>query len=165
MKWNTPLLDSFLKEVARLHPLQSALAGSLDRKVLSPFTFTDGTHVPAQNYIRVPQQALMLDPKYDPNPAEFDGFRFVQVRDNLAPESYTRLSHPSYIFPFWGSVAHACPGRFYATMMVKMMVAHVLMNYDMKLVDEKASPTFSWGTNVVPNPWMRILIKPKKRVV
>lgn len=73
---------------------------------MKAYTFSDGTHVPADNYICVPQQALMLDPDYYHNPNEFDGFRFVNFEDTSAPESYTRLSHPSHTFPFWGSVAH-----------------------------------------------------------
>jgi hypothetical protein len=51
------------------------------------------------------------------------------------------------------------PGRFYASMVVKMMAVHVLTHYEFKLVDEKANPTFAWGTNIVPSPWMRLLIR------
>ena len=76
------------------------------RKVLSPFTFSDGVHVPSGNWVCVPQQALMQDPANYPDPMTFDGFRFANGKDgNTTSES--RFSHPSWRFPFWGSVKQA----------------------------------------------------------
>jgi cytochrome P450 len=73
---------------------------------MTPFTFSDGTHIPADNYIRIAQHPLMLDPENYPNPMEFDGFRFIIDSDGVA-NSQSRLSHPSVTFPFWGSVGRA----------------------------------------------------------
>ena len=73
---------------------------------MTPFTFSDGTHVPANNWIVVPQQAQMKDPANYPEPEKFDGFRFVKYSQEGA-SSESRLSHPSWRFPFWGSVKQA----------------------------------------------------------
>ena len=73
---------------------------------MTPFTFSDGTYVPTNNWLTVPQQALMKDPANYDNPEVFNGFRFVKENEEMA-ESESRLSHPSWRFPFWGSVKQA----------------------------------------------------------
>ncbi|KAM0794867.1 cytochrome P450 [Usnea florida] len=154
---DTPLLDSFIKETARLHPLQIV---AMNRKVMTPFVFSDGTHIPAGNVVCVPQQAMMQDPNNYANPLEFQGFRFVTWRDGI-PTSTSRLSHPGPLFPFWGSVGHACPARFYVSMTVKMIMVHVIKHYDIKLANEDAKPHFSWGINLVTHPGLTLLIRRK----
>jgi len=78
----------------------------MPRKITSPLTFSDGTHVPAKNWVVVPQLVQMKDPANYANPETFNGFRFVKhCSEDAASES--RLSHPSWRFPFWGSVKQA----------------------------------------------------------
>ena len=78
----------------------------MPRKVIAPYTFSDGTYVPANNWIVVPQQVQMRDPANYADPETFDCFRFVkQGKGGTSSES--RLSHPSWRFPFWGSVKQA----------------------------------------------------------
>lgn len=78
----------------------------MPRKIMSAFTFSDGTHIPANNWVVVPQQAQMKDPSYYPDPEKFNGFRFIHEQGKDA-SSESRLSHPSWRFPFWGSVKQA----------------------------------------------------------
>lgn len=76
------------------------------KKVMTPFTFSDGTHVPADNWIVVPQQVQMKDSANYADPEPFNGYRFVKSGlEDTASDS--RLSHPSWRFPFWGSVKQA----------------------------------------------------------
>jgi len=86
-----PLLDSFLKESARLSPSDSI---SLRRKALKTFVFSDGTIVPKGSWACVPQKAIQRDSAYYENPSCFDGHRFVHRNS-----SFTDLSPH---FPFWG---------------------------------------------------------------
>jgi hypothetical protein len=81
----------------------TVLIGSADRKVLSPFTFSDGTYVPPGNYIKIAERALMLDSKNYNDPMTFDGFRFVTITED-GKSSQSRFTQPSSTFPFWGSV-------------------------------------------------------------
>ncbi|PYH90288.1 cytochrome P450 [Aspergillus ellipticus CBS 707.79] len=53
---NLPLLDSFLRESARINALDAL---TIQRLALSPYTFADGTHVPAGNLVAVPQAAVL----------------------------------------------------------------------------------------------------------
>ena len=73
---------------------------------MSSYTFADGTHVPAGNWISIPQRALMSDPALYPEPKDFNPFRFVTYRNGVA-ESASRFTHPSWSFPYWGSVRRA----------------------------------------------------------
>ncbi|KAA8577096.1 hypothetical protein EYC84_007101 [Monilinia fructicola] len=98
-----PYLDSFLKEVARTNPLTDV---AMPRKVMSSFTFDDGTHVPIGNYVCVPHAPIMNNPAIYPDPETFDGFRFVSKETS---KSMSRLTHTSADFPFWGSVKQGCP--------------------------------------------------------
>ncbi|KAL8830386.1 MAG: hypothetical protein Q9191_001463 [Dirinaria sp. TL-2023a] len=155
-----PLLDSFLKETARMNPV--TIFG-MPRKVMAPFTFSDGTHVPANNWIVVPQQSQMKDPANYTNPETFDGFRFVKSnKEGAASES--RFSHPSWRFPFWGSVKQACPARFYVTDMTKMIVAHFLMKYEFKLADESVPDSFAWQVIRIPHPRLGFYLKKREMI-
>lgn len=54
----------------------------MTRKVLKDFTFSDGTFVPAGNYISIASDALHHDEIHYPNPKEFRGFRFAEMRED-----------------------------------------------------------------------------------
>lgn len=79
----------------------------MPHKVLSPFTFSDGTHVPAGNWLCIPQREIMQDASYYEDPLSFQGFRFVDRTSRAGPIPESRLSHPSWTFPFWGTVKQA----------------------------------------------------------
>ncbi|KAI4213103.1 MAG: hypothetical protein LQ351_004257 [Letrouitia transgressa] len=100
---NMPLLDSFIKESARLNPLDSL---TMQRKAIQDYTFSDGTFVPAGNGVCVPQEALMHDPAVYPSPTEFNGYRFVTKEAGVLRSS-SKFTHPSWSFPFWGAVGRA----------------------------------------------------------
>jgi hypothetical protein len=82
----------------------------MPRRIMHPFTFSDGTQVPAGNWIVVPQQAHMKDGTHYADPENFNGFRFVKDMQGASGSSESRLSHPSWLFPFWGSVKQAWYG-------------------------------------------------------
>ena len=92
-----PLLDSFIKESARLTPVESskpavqsnktlsmlntdrvAVIVSTRRHALQPFTLSDGTKLHVGDWACTPVRALMQNPEHYPKPLEFNGFRFVE---------------------------------------------------------------------------------------
>lgn len=163
-EWGTrnqdiPLLDSFVKETVRLHPLQTV---AMSRRVMTPFVFSDGTRVPVGNVVCVPQHAVMQDSQHYPDPLEFQGFRYVTRRDGI-DRSKSRLSHPSLTFPFWGPASHACPARFYVSMVVKLILMHFIKHYEVKLADPNAKPQFSWGINMITHPSLAFLIRERSK--
>ena len=150
-----PYLDSFIKETSRLSPGPIL---SAPRTVMVPYTTADGCHIPSGNWLAIPQISLMRDDKIWSNGKEFEGFRFVD--ENASSES--RWTHPSYEYPFWGSIRHACPARFYVSVVMKMILSHLLLSYEFKLKDEKAAPCLTFGKVRLPSPFMTLLVKKRE---
>ena len=69
------------------------------RKALVPYTFSDGTHVPAGNVVCVPLRAILHDSAHYENADDFNGFRFC---DKIATESLSKLTDTEPKFPLWG---------------------------------------------------------------
>ncbi|CRG87276.1 Ent-kaurene oxidase [Talaromyces islandicus] len=146
---NLPLLDSFLKESTRLSPSDSI---SLRRKALKTFKFSDGTVVPKGAWVCVPQRAVQRDAAYYENPEQFDGHRFVNQG--------SALTDLDARFPFWGLGKRACPGRFYAVGILKMMVASVIEQYDID-IDHTTSPEdrmFWWRSAIIPKSTIELRV-------
>jgi cytochrome P450 len=94
-----PLLDSFLKESARLNPSDSI---SVRRKVLQPFTFGDGTRLMQNDVACIPLQPILRDPNTYQNPLEFDAFRFLRDTTVTGSKSTSRFTDSNAQFPLWG---------------------------------------------------------------
>ena len=54
------------------------------------------------------------------------------------------------------------PGRFYSSIALKLMLAHVLLNYDCHLADKAALRTFSWRSAIIPRSSTMLLMRPRK---
>lgn len=132
-------LDSFLKEIIRYYPMSAA---SFQRKVLKPFTLSNGQTIPAGVIIELPQGGVNFDEAIYPNPHTFDALRFYNLR--MAKESGAKAAEVVANSQFvsvgansltFGYGRHACPGRFFAVNEIKMIMAQFLMHYDIKNVD------------------------------
>jgi cytochrome P450 len=132
------MIDSFLRETQRLDDLDGL---SVTRLALRPFTFSNGVTVPQGTLISVPSSVVHKDKEIYPNPKEFDGFRFMKVRERNveAMARYQALSTSADHLTF-GYGRHACPGRFFAVNEVKAFLAHVVVTYDIKFEEGKQAP-------------------------
>lgn len=105
---DAPLLDALLKESARVHPSDSI---SIRRKVLKPFTFSDGTHILPGDVACVPSQAIMRDGQIYSNQTVFWPERYLtlDVDGRAAPESRStaRFTDTNMQYPLWGLGRHA----------------------------------------------------------
>ncbi|KAF1996339.1 cytochrome P450 [Amniculicola lignicola CBS 123094] len=156
-----PLLDSFIKESARLTPVESL---STRRQALQPFTLADGTHLNVGDWACTPVRALMQDPRHYPSALSFHGFRFVEpsyldslpseyppssTQQVLQPEP-SKLTDVGGSFHVWGTGRMACPGRFYAAAIMKIIVAQVVLDYEVELVDPEKGRWWQWRSTVLP---------------
>jgi hypothetical protein len=48
---------------------------------MRPFTFSNGVTIPAGTLVSAPSGTIHKDGEFYPNPEEFDGFRFVKLRE------------------------------------------------------------------------------------
>ncbi|KAF2789698.1 cytochrome P450 [Melanomma pulvis-pyrius CBS 109.77] len=149
-----PLLDSFIKETIRLNPLDQY---AIRRKALEPYTFQSGApSVPKGGTACVSAYDLMHDTQHYPSPNSFQGGRFVP-KTKAAPQSkFTEISDK---FPVWGYGSLACPGRFYASLIIKMIISEILTKYDMRLEKEKERTKWYWESFTMPYESTRVVLK------
>jgi len=109
-------LDSTLRESVR-----SLTTVALSRKVTSPsgVTFPSGVHVPYGVTVMVPGHSVMHDKTiYGPDADQFNPFRFV----DRSPESRKAFATTSKEFLSFGHGRYACPGRFFASTELKVII-------------------------------------------
>ncbi|KAL4068714.1 cytochrome P450, partial [Scleroderma yunnanense] len=122
-------IDSFIKEALRFEGNSVYRA---ERVTRTDVTLSDGTFLPKGTNIAFASHSIEHDGGNYENPDVFEPFRFVDLQDKCGdPSRYqlTSLSHDSLLF---GLGKSACPGRFLAAMILKALLAHVLVTYDLK---------------------------------
>ncbi|CAK5282130.1 unnamed protein product [Mycena citricolor] len=117
-------IDSFIRETQRM---QGNGPVAMSRKVIHPdgFTFSDGIKIPYGSLIFVPGKTVHYDPTIHKDPEVFNG-SVTPIFGRLRPT--ITASRKGYSTATW----HACPGRFFAATEIKAMLAHILINYDIK---------------------------------
>ncbi|KAJ7143834.1 cytochrome P450 [Mycena epipterygia] len=146
-------IDSFLRESQRMHDIGPM---TLLRKVQDPngFKFSDGSVLPFGSTVCAAGRSEHLDPRNYEDAKVFDGFRFSKMREDRDQAGVfnrhmisTGVDHLAF-----GHKQHACPGRFFAADELKAMLAHILMNYDIRAEVEGVRPADDvFGIIVVPN--------------
>ncbi|KAI4951283.1 hypothetical protein J4E91_003992 [Alternaria rosae] len=163
-----PLLDSFIKESARLTPVESQ---STRRSALQPFSLKDGTHVNIGDWFCTPVRAIMTNPVDYPEATTFSGFRFadpqlVKSLENadgafdIMQKKPTKLTDFDMTFHVWGTGRMACPGRFYASAVMKVILGQVILNYDCELVNPTSKRLFTWRSTILPKPSAKVVFTP-----
>ncbi|KAF9528911.1 cytochrome P450 [Crepidotus variabilis] len=156
-----PQVDSFLKESQRLRPMGLNLMG---RIAMQDYTFSDGTTIPAGTMIAVYVVDDHTSEEFYENPLEFDGFRFVKKRQNAVSSGQTEKRFDLVTTGLdslgFGHGRHACPGRYFASSELKLILAHIVMNYDVRTVEEGVRPEdLHIIDNCIPNPTAKLLFR------
>ncbi|KAF8515018.1 cytochrome P450 [Hysterangium stoloniferum] len=134
-------LDSFLKESQRLNSLG---AMTLTRKALKDYTFYDGTFIPKGAIISAASGAIHMDDEIYPDARVFNGFRFSEMREKDGQGTRDGFVSTSPDYMSFGHGKHACPGRFFLGNELKLILAHIVLNYDVKMEKEGVLPTKRW---------------------
>ncbi|KAF8220171.1 cytochrome P450 [Tricholoma matsutake] len=151
-------VDSFIKESQRLNSLGSLM---MHRVARQPFTFQDGTYIPQGTHIYVAAHPIHLDDTNYTDPTEFKPFRFVNKEDEHNKTRKLDMTTTQADFLPFGHGRHACPGRFFAAEMLKLTLAHIIMNYDVKLEGEHPKNTWILST-CLPNTTAEVMFRKRK---
>ncbi|KAI0392801.1 cytochrome P450 [Xylariaceae sp. FL0594] len=144
------LVDSFIRETNRLHPTGSI---TCSRTVLKhPLVLQGGLELPVGTRFGFATEAMQKDAD-----DTFDGFRYVGGPS--ADQSTSTTVSPSNLAFGYGT--HACPGRFFAIRLVKMVVMTLLLDYEIEWdgppVAQRPEPLWIEG-QYIPNGSQKIKI-------
>ncbi|KAL0567793.1 hypothetical protein V5O48_014203 [Marasmius crinis-equi] len=155
------LVDSFLKESAR-HTGTGQLG--ILRQTLKDFQLSDGTLIPAGTRVSAASSFIHHYEEIYPNPDGFMAHRFAEMRDREGETIKHQLVAPTLDWVNFGVGKHSCPGRFFAATELKVMLAHLLLNYDVKFRDAEGSFPLSlrFGGGVRPNPKLEVMFRKRR---
>lgn len=150
-------LDSFIKETQRFNsPDLSKLlftdpeifpesnwsltrsTASYQRKNSEPLTLSNGLYLPKGSRLVLPTISIHMDSNFFPRPKEFDGFRFYRMRqESLDARNSHQMVAVGKKDLTWGYGRYACPGRYMAEIVMKLLMAEFIMRYDVSLIGER----------------------------
>ncbi|KAL2862198.1 cytochrome P450 [Aspergillus lucknowensis] len=167
-----PKLDSTLRESQRLN---SFVITATNRMVAAPagVTTPSGLHVPRGTMLCAPAYGVLHDAEIYPEPEEFRAFRFAEKREAIGDEQgqgYISRARQAWTttspeYPAFGHGRHACLGRFFASTLLKLILAYVLENYEIGgEVDREGKGTqreenFWFGGNRTPPMKAEIVVR------
>lgn len=150
-------LDSFMKESMRLNPFSVT---GFSRKVMQDLTLSDETTLPKGITITTPVSQISMDPKIYPDPETFDGLRFYRLRKQPGNETKHQFVATNKDWLNWGHGPRACPGRFFANNEIKLIMVHLILNYEVKLPDSEGRPQNVWTEGaIMPDGTKQVLFR------
>ncbi|MCJ1423252.1 hypothetical protein MMC29_001134 [Sticta canariensis] len=168
-----PCTDSAIRESLRQNPLQ---ARPVVREVVHKdgTTIPGGSHLPPGTWVGVAANGLHRDERFYPEPNTYDPFRFSRERTESAlisgvgrketvgvtKSGRNQLSTTSDTFVSFGHGRFACPGRWLASHLLKLMLAYVVLNYDIQPLDKRPADIL-FADQMVPS--RNTIIKVRRR--
>ncbi|KAI9715729.1 MAG: hypothetical protein M1828_000744 [Chrysothrix sp. TS-e1954] len=148
-------LGSAIRETMRLYPaLSTAPVRTLCRDVTLE---EDNLRLRKGTKVSIAAYSLHTDAEVFSDPYEFDPYRFARPRhqdpseastdrgivkfEDEVKESNVSLLTLTDTWMGWGAGKSACPGRYLAHDIMKLMLVHVLQNYDMRPITRNGVST------------------------
>jgi cytochrome P450 len=95
-----------------------------------------------------------------PDPDKFDGFRYYHKREEPGQRNLHQFATTDKNNLHFGHGKYSCPGRFFAGHTIKVLIAHLIMNYDVTVDEDKGRPlNVAAHEYIFPDPEARILFK------
>ncbi|EFX05467.1 cytochrome p450 monooxygenase [Grosmannia clavigera kw1407] len=154
--WRT---DSAIRESMRISNFATSLT---KRKVVAPGGLTnvaEGWHAPYGSFLVLNLSDMHHDQDLYVDPDYYDAFRYSRMREEAtagpavdggpARGSQLGMVTTSDRHLAFGHGRHACPGRFFVAHELKMILAYLLANYDVKPLAERPKPRWI-GQTIIP---------------
>lgn len=128
---------------------------------MTPVQLSDGTTLPRGATVAGPGGCMSRDPKFYNDPQRFDGLRFYRADSENAGASSTTQDYVG-IEPgnlSWGKGRFTCPGRWYAAIMIKLIIAKLLLEYDISFPEGQTERPLNgkFDTDVHPDFGQKIV--------
>jgi cytochrome P450 len=152
-------LDSFMRESQRLTP--PTVLG-LKRIMQQPYTMQDGTVLPKGAYVCVAAHAIETDPSIYPEPEKFDGMRSFAQGVGTDSNQHTFAATDKTVLGF-GYGKTACPGRFFASLVIKMSIVKLITEYEFEFLLGKGRPkNYTAFEFMFASPWDRVRMRKRE---
>ncbi|KAH9906752.1 cytochrome P450 [Xylariomycetidae sp. FL2044] len=152
-------LDSFLKESQRLN--NSGFLG-FNRVAMDTVTLSDGLVIPRGTKISLPGGPMRYDRQFYEQADRFDGFRFYRPDEGETTIQRDFVGiEPGNLS--WGNGRFTCPGRWYASAMLKLIVANLLLSYDISFPEGEIERPANrkYDLHVFPSSVQKIVLRPR----
>ena len=150
-------LDSFMRESQRFNP-PSLL--SMHRVMLQSHQLSDGTILPKGAHVSMAVNAIQNDPDVTPEPDVFDGLRYYKLRRQEGEGHLHQFSTTQEKVLNFGHGANSCPGRFFASLEIKIILVRLIMDYDWMLPEGQGRPAnLTAHEFIFPNPDGEVLMR------
>ncbi|OJJ43888.1 hypothetical protein ASPZODRAFT_19188 [Penicilliopsis zonata CBS 506.65] len=145
--------DSTVRETLRRSPMTNR---GLARQVMPPdgVTLPDGQHLRQGTWIGVAVPGIHRDERFYPDPDAYQPFRFApeqteQQGSNNGDHKRTLLVTTSDTFLSFGHARRACPGRWFASHVLQLLLAYITVHYDVQPLGKRPANAV-WGDHLVP---------------
>ncbi|KAK1830684.1 cytochrome P450 [Podospora conica] len=155
-------MDSFMRESARVNTFHYL---GLNRILQQDFQFSIGPRLPKGTIICVDQDNIHNSPALYPNPDEFDALRFHRKREQPGHETRHQYASNGPELLTWGDGPQVCPGRMFATNTMKILLAELLLHYDLQLPAGAYKPERRSFPNGSSQPDMNVELMLRRRKV
>jgi len=140
----------------------------MPRVSLEDYTFAQtGTFIPRGTFLNVATHDAHFDGDTYADPTQFDGLRFVELKKKsqaIVNERHFDMTTTSLEALAFGTGVHACPGRFFAANELKLILAHVVLNYDVKFEKHVHGRPLNkhFRAACLPDPTIKLLFRRRK---
>lgn len=113
----------------------------------------DSTVLKKDSHISVPVNAIQNDPDVTPKLETFDGDRYYKLRQREGESHLHQFSTTNKRILTFGHGPYSCPGRFFASLEIKVILVGLIMDYDFKFVGGTGRPkNLRAHEFIFPNP-------------
>ncbi|OJD28711.1 cytochrome p450 [Diplodia corticola] len=148
-------MDSFMAEVQRFNPPGIM---TFNRAITGPVTLSSGLHLPKGTWLAAPSSQIAMDPDIWDNPTKFDGFRFERLRQRQGASGRYQFVSTGPDMLLFGYGNQACPGRFFVSNEIKLILATLLLEYELKLPGDRPDTIIN-DVSVRPDSQKEVLIR------
>lgn len=153
-------MDSFLKESQRLSP--ASLLGFHRIVQKDPIKLSDGLVLPPGMHVCCASYDISKDPSVIEN-QQFDGLRYYKLRKNSDQSKKLQYAMTDKDHMHFGHGRYACPGRFFASYEIKMILGELIMTYDFRFSEGQTRPVnHNADEFLYPNLETRLLIRKRR---
>lgn len=121
---------------------------------------SDGKILRKGEHIAVASADILMDPSNVNDPEKFDPLRSYHKRQEEGESNKHLWAMTDSQNLHFGHGKYSCPGRFFASNEIKMLIAYLLTFYDFKYPAGQSRPqNFTADENIYPDPKARLLMR------